>query len=60
MDSFEVTKIECVVTDALAGTVVETIEKAAHTGTPGDGKIFVCDVVDAVSIRTGERGEKAI
>jgi nitrogen regulatory protein P-II 1 len=40
--------------------VVAAITRAAQTGKPGDGKIFVLDVVDAVKIRTGERGEGGI
>ena len=60
IDSFELTKIECVVDDEKATAVVDTIARAAHTGNPGDGKIFVYEVRDAVNIRTGEHGEKAI
>lgn len=59
-DSFEMTKVECVVSDEAAPIVVETISRAAHTGNSGDGKIFVYDVEDAVKVRTGERGEEAI
>jgi nitrogen regulatory protein PII len=40
--------------------VTDTIVKAASTGRIGDGKIFVVDVVEAVRIRTGERGEHAV
>ncbi|WP_456370343.1 P-II family nitrogen regulator [Thermodesulfatator atlanticus] len=36
------------------------IAEAARTGEIGDGKIFVYDVVDAMRIRSGERGEAAI
>ena len=53
-------KVEIVVPDGLADIVVRTIQKAAHTGNPGDGKIFVYDVQEIVKIRTGERGESAI
>lgn len=53
-------KLEIVVPDELADAVVSTIQKAAHTGNPGDGKIFVYDVQEIVKIRTGERGENAI
>ena len=52
-------KIELVVADSLVDTVVQTIMKSARTGKIGDGKIFVCDVEDAIRIRTEERGEKA-
>jgi len=59
-DSFDMTKVECVVSDERAALLVETIARAAHTGNPGDGKIFVYDVRDAVKIRTGERGKGAV
>lgn len=53
-------KIEVVVADALAQRVIETIVRAAKTGTIGDGKIFVRDITTAVRIRTGESGEGAL
>lgn len=40
--------------------VVEEIIRVNKSGNPGDGKIFVCPVLDAVRIRTGERGPAAI
>ena len=49
------TKLEIIVPDDLAETVVQTIQKAAHTGNPGDGRIFVIPVETTVKIRTGER-----
>lgn len=53
-------KIEVVVDDAEANKVVETIQQAAHTGSIGDGKIFVADIGQAVRIRTGETNETAL
>jgi nitrogen regulatory protein P-II 1 len=53
-------KIEIVAEDALAAAIVETIQRTAKTGTIGDGKIFVADLLETVRIRTGERGEEAI
>ena len=53
-------KIEVVVADALAGRVVEVIERAAKTGRIGDGKIFVVPVEEVIRIRTGERGDEAL
>lgn len=53
-------KLEIVVEDDDAGSVVDTIVSAASTNKIGDGKVFVSDVIDAVRIRTGERGEDAI
>ena len=53
-------KIEIVVKDAVVEELLESLAKKVKTGEVGDGKIFVYDVQDAVKIRTGERGEKAI
>lgn len=52
--------IEVVVEDDKVEPVIEAIQKVAHTGEPGDGKIFVIPVEDVVRIRTGERGSKAL
>jgi nitrogen regulatory protein PII 1 len=35
---------------------VRTIKESAYTGHPGDGKIFIQDVQEAYTIRTGQRG----
>lgn len=53
-------KIEIVCRDELARTVVDVIQKAAHTGLRGDGKIYVSSVEDALRIQTGERGRDAV
>jgi nitrogen regulatory protein P-II 1 len=53
-------KIEVVVPADAASTVIETICANARTGSVGDGKIFVSDLIDVVRIRTGEKGEPAI
>lgn len=53
-------KIEIVVPDDRAETVVDTIKSAARTGQIGDGKVFVSDMEQAVRIRTSEAGEDAL
>jgi len=53
-------KLEVVVPEGLVDQVVDRISEAARTGKVGDGKIFILDVLDAVRIRTGEKGESAI
>ncbi|MBP1911974.1 P-II family nitrogen regulator [Thermococcus stetteri] len=53
-------KIEIVVPDSDVEDVVSIIVRHARRGIPGDGKIFVLPVYDAVRIRTGERGEEAL
>ncbi|UWG98850.1 P-II family nitrogen regulator [Dehalobacter sp. DCM] len=54
------TKLEIVVRDEALENVIQIIADTARTGEIGDGKIFVYDMLDAVRIRTGESGEKAI
>lgn len=53
-------RLETVVKNELVEEVVGAIAKAAHTGNPGDGVIFVLQVEQAVRIRTGERDREAI
>lgn len=53
-------KVETVVSDDVASKICDIIVKKVSTGEYGDGKIFVFPVEDAIRIRTGERGEKAI
>ncbi len=53
-------RLEIVVADSLADTVVETIAKTAKTDKIGDGKIFVLDVQHAVRVRTGELNDDAL
>ena len=53
-------KVEVVLDDALVERAIEAIQKAAHTGRIGDGKIFVSSIEEAIRIRTGERGTDAI
>ena len=53
-------KLELAIPDNLEQKVIETITRAAKTGSIGDGKIFVSDVGTVIRIRTGETGEGAI
>lgn len=53
-------RLEVVLPDTKLDEAMEAIEKAANTGTIGDGKIFVLDVSRAVRIRTGETDEEAL
>lgn len=53
-------KIELVVHNDIVDEVVDVIQRTAHTGNTGDGKIFVTEVSNVVKIRTNERGEEAI
>ena len=53
-------KLEVVVNDGEAQTVIDKIMTVARTGQVGDGKIFVSDLAEVVRIRTGETGADAI
>jgi nitrogen regulatory protein P-II 1 len=53
-------RVDIVVRDADAETVVNAIAKCANTGAIGDGKIWVSTVDDAIRVRTGERGDSAL
>ncbi|HXJ34323.1 MAG TPA: P-II family nitrogen regulator [Candidatus Eisenbacteria bacterium] len=53
-------KVEIVLDEAKVAQVTEVIEKAARTGSIGDGKIFVLPIDEALRIRTGERGGNAV
>jgi nitrogen regulatory protein PII len=54
------TKIELIVTDDLVDKIIEVIIKVARTGEIGDGKIFTSPIGNAIRIRTGEKGDKAV
>lgn len=51
---------ELVVPDLRLDEIVNVIAAAARTGKLGDGKIFVYNVVEAIRIRNGDRGEAAL
>ena len=53
-------KIELVLPDDQAEAAVAAIVRSARTGKIGDGKVFVSEVVDAIRIRTGDKGEDAV
>lgn len=54
------TKLEVVVEKSLVEPVIEAILASGRTGRPGDGKIFVQEILDVVRIRTEERGSDAV
>lgn len=53
-------KLEVAVSSKIADNVVKAIQDTANTGRIGDGKIFVYSLEQAVRIRTGETGDKAL
>ena len=53
-------KLEAAIADDHVDKVIQTIQKAAHTGKIGDGKVFVFDLEKCLRIRTGETGTEAL
>ncbi|MDP1637855.1 MAG: P-II family nitrogen regulator [Candidatus Nitrotoga sp.] len=53
-------KLEIAIKKDVLELVLEAIEKSAHTGNIGDGKIFVHNIEQVIRIRTGETGVEAL
>jgi nitrogen regulatory protein PII len=51
------TKLELMVADDQVEPVVRAIQRSAHTGNPGDGRLFVIPIEQTIKIRTGGRDE---
>jgi len=49
-----------VVNDDEVPLIVDTLTQIDRSGQQGDGKIFVCPMIDVIRIRTGEHGSKAL
>ena len=49
-----------VVPDELVDKTVKTLIRVNRTGKSGDGKIFVMPCLDAIRVRTGERGDAVL
>lgn len=53
-------RLEIVCPDNKVEGIVHSIYQSSHTGQRGDGKIFILPVLDALRIKTGERGDAAL
>lgn len=53
-------KVEVVILDEDLHKTIDVIVRSCRTGSIGDGKIFVSSVEEAVRVRTGDWGLKAI
>lgn len=53
-------KVEVVVADTEVEKLLMEIRDKVATGNVGDGKVFIRTIDDAMRVRTGERGDKAI
>ena len=59
-DVIERMKISIVCREMFVQPTVDVIKRVAHTGEVGDGRIFVSEVIDVWSIRTGENGDTVL
>lgn len=59
-DAIERVKLTIVCREVCMQSTIDTILRVAHTGEVGDGRIFVSDVLDTYSIRTGEHGDTVL
>jgi len=53
-------RLEIAVNEDYLTETIDAIVAGARTGTIGDGKIFVTELVECIRIRTGEKGKEAI
>ena len=53
-------RVEVVVEDKEVEMIIEKVRETCVTDRVGDGKIFIRNIEDAIRIRTGERGVKAL
>ena len=49
-----------VATDEEVSRIVQAIVNANQTGLYGDGRVFICPMISAIRVRTGEQGNKAL
>ena len=56
----KIAKLEIVCRDEEAERFMKIIQKHAYVGEPGDGRIFLSQVLRAIKIRTGEQDEEAL
>lgn len=53
-------RLDIAVNEAFVEPTIAAVTKGAHTGTVGDGKIFVVELAECIRISSGERGGMAI
>jgi nitrogen regulatory protein P-II 1 len=58
--SIERIQLSIIVRDINVEKAIDAIAKAAYTGEIGDGRIFVYPAEDAISIRSGKRGDATL
>ena len=53
-------RLDIAVNDDFVEPAIKAINKGAHTGDVGDGKIFIVNLAECIRISSGERGGGAI
>ncbi len=53
-------RLDIAVNEAFVEPTIQAIMKGAHTGSVGDGKIFIVELAECIRISSGERGGEAI
>ena len=53
-------RLDIAVNEDFVNPTIDAIVKGAHTGSVGDGKIFVVELAECIRISSGERGGMAI
>jgi len=53
-------RLDIAAAESQVSSILDALEHSAKTGKIGDGKVFVLEIVEALRIRTGERGESAL
>jgi len=53
-------RLDIAVNEDFVSPTIDAIVKGAHTGSVGDGKIFVVELAECIRISNGERGGVAI
>lgn len=59
-DVIERVAITIVCREQFVDPTVEVILQIAHTGEVGDGRIFISEMLDCYSIRTGKHGDEVL
>ena len=53
-------RLDIAVNEDFVEPTIQAIMKGAHTGSVGDGKIFIVELAECIRISSGERGGTAI
>lgn len=59
-DVIERVAITIICREQFVDSTIKVIKEVAHTGKVGDGRIFLSEVIDCYSIRTGEHGDTVL